>query len=60
MPQAIKAHQQAIKIQPDNADAWSSQGLAYMRLQQYPEALKSFDQAQNIKPEDPTIGCKKA
>ena len=59
MPQAIKAHQQAIKIDPNNADAWSSQGLTYMRLQQYPEALRSFNQAQNIKPEEPTIWLQK-
>jgi len=48
--EAIDAYKQAIRIDPDFADAHSNLGAAYGNLGKYKEAIRSFKQAIRINP----------
>ena len=50
--EALKAYEQAIRIEPEDAKAWYNKGCALGKLERYEEALKAFEQAIRIEPED--------
>ncbi|NEP11269.1 MAG: tetratricopeptide repeat protein [Symploca sp. SIO2C1] len=45
----MDAFDAALKIQPDNLEAWYDSGWALHQLQRYEEAVGSFDQAVRYK-----------
>lgn len=49
--EAIESYNQAIRINPDDADAHNNLGLAYSNLGMYQEAIKSLTQALLINPD---------
>jgi tetratricopeptide (TPR) repeat protein len=49
-PEAIKAFEKAIKIQPNFYPAWYLQGLVLKEEQKYPAALASFQQVMKLQP----------
>ena len=49
--EAIEAYKQAVKINPDDADAHYNLGLAYGISGMYKKAIASFKQAIRIDPE---------
>ena len=48
----IESYKQAIRINPDYADAHANLGLAYGNLGMYKEAIEACKQAIRIKPDD--------
>ena len=48
MQSTIKAYDEAITIDPQNADAWSDKGAALAILSKYNGALEAFDKAIKI------------
>ena len=49
---AIKAYQQALRINPDDADAWVNLGLTYSHADQTTKAIEAYQQALRINPDD--------
>ena len=47
---ALDFYEQAIKIDPNNADTWNNKGLALYNLRKYNEAIESCDRAVKIDP----------
>jgi len=47
---AVKAYEEAIKIDPQNADFWAGKGLAFQYLEAYPEAIAAFQKALELNP----------
>ena len=47
---ALHFYEQAIKIDPNNADTWNNKGLALYNLKKYNEAIESCDRAVKIDP----------
>ncbi len=47
MEEKIEAYKQAIRINPDDAEAHTNLGLAYNNLGMYKEAIESFKQQEN-------------
>lgn len=47
---AIDAYGQALKLQPNNVDVITDQGVMYEQLGDYDKALANFEQAQKIDP----------
>jgi tetratricopeptide (TPR) repeat protein len=45
---ALKAYENAIKINPDFAEAWKGKGVALLKRKRYYDALLAFDNAINI------------
>lgn len=52
-PKAIEAYQQAIRINPEYADAWNALGVVYYLSGQDPKAIEAYLQAIRINPERP-------
>ncbi len=50
--EAIASYDQALKLKPDDDEAWNNRGNALAKLQRYEEAIASFDQALKHKPDD--------
>ena len=48
--EAIKAFDEAIKLDPQNAKAWDYKGVALNALGKYDEAVKAFDEAIRLDP----------
>ncbi|PSB41150.1 hypothetical protein C7B80_31550 [Cyanosarcina cf. burmensis CCALA 770] len=48
--EAIASYDQALKINPNNNDAWHSRGYALSNVGRYEEAIASYDQALKINP----------
>ena len=48
--EAIKAYDEAIRINPNLATAWSNKGVAFYGQGKYDEAIKAFDEAVRIDP----------
>jgi tetratricopeptide (TPR) repeat protein len=48
--QALSAFEQALRIQPDFADAWAGLASAYESMKKYPEAAKSWEEAVRLRP----------
>ena len=48
--EAVKCYDEAIKINPDVAAAWSNKGIALGNLGKYDEAVKCYDEAIKINP----------
>ncbi len=48
----MEAFKQAIRIKPDDDEAYSNLGAAYLGLGRYLEAVESFKQAIRIKPDN--------
>jgi len=48
--EAVKAYDQAIKINGESADAWMGRGFALYGLEKYPEAVTAFNQATEFDP----------
>ncbi len=59
LEKAIAVHQQALKIDKDDAEALSSLGLLYLSLNQLNKAIESFDRAEKLQPDNPTIWLQK-
>jgi Flp pilus assembly protein TadD len=49
---AINLMKEALKVEPDNADAYNGLALAYGHLGNYPEAIKNIDEALKLRPND--------
>jgi tetratricopeptide (TPR) repeat protein len=43
--EALAALEQAIRLDPDDADAYYNQGIALQNLERYEQALAAFEQA---------------
>jgi len=50
----------AITLEPDRSEYYNAMGLAYYRLDEYPESLKLFSAASKIDPSDSTAQYNKA
>jgi len=48
---AIQAYQQAVRVDPKLAEAWSNMGFSYRKLQQYDNAIDAYKQALAINPD---------
>src|SRR4028119_1990355 len=48
--EALKAYEQAIRINPNSAGAWGGRGEALYELKQYSEAIASYQRAVNLDP----------
>lgn len=48
--QAIQAYEEALKIDPDFAEAWNNKGYVLFSLQKYEEAIAAYDRALMIDP----------
>lgn len=48
--EAISSYNEALKIKPDNHEAWNKRGLALENLGRIEEAMSSYDEALKIKP----------
>jgi predicted O-linked N-acetylglucosamine transferase (SPINDLY family) len=48
--QAIEAHERAIAMKPDYADAYCNRGMVELTLKRYQEAAQSFDRALTLRP----------
>ncbi|MCZ7392205.1 MAG: tetratricopeptide repeat protein, partial [Candidatus Methanoperedens sp.] len=46
--EAIKSYDKAIKVNPENADAWYNKGFALYELGKYEEATQAYDTARKI------------
>lgn len=53
--EALATHRLVLQIDSNNAEALSGEGLAYIGLRQYQKASESFDRAQKLKPDEPTV-----
>jgi len=49
--EALKAYEEAIKINPKFAEAWLNKGVVLSELEKHEEALKAFDKAIEINPQ---------
>jgi tetratricopeptide (TPR) repeat protein len=53
LDKAIEAYQQAIRINPEYAEAWGNLGVAYGSAGEHAKAVDAYRQALHINPEDP-------
>ncbi len=53
--QALENYEHALKLNSQQAEAWSGKGLALLGLRKYSEAEASFREVEAIKPNDPKI-----
>ncbi len=53
--ESVKASQQALSIQPGNAEALQNLGAAYFYLEDYPKALKCFDKQKKLTPDNAVL-----
>lgn len=53
--EALENYEEALKINSQQAEAWSGKGLALLGLGKYSEAKASFRKVEAIKPNDPKI-----
>ena len=49
--EATRAYDEAIRIDPEYAEAWFNKGLALYNQGRYDEAIKAYDEAIRIDPE---------
>jgi Flp pilus assembly protein TadD len=49
---AVEHFRKATELDPKHFDAWHSLGMAYMKLQRYPEAIEAGKKAIEINPQD--------
>ncbi|MBD0311180.1 MAG: tetratricopeptide repeat protein, partial [Microcoleus sp. T1-bin1] len=49
---AIALFDDAVKLIPDDADAWTCRALALGHLKRYAESIESFERAVELKPDD--------
>lgn len=50
--QALADYNQAIRLNPDNAQAYASRGRVYSKLKEYQHAIADYSQAIRLKPDD--------
>ena len=48
--EAIKAYDEAIRLDPNYADAWNNKGIALDDQGKYDEAIKAYDEAIRLDP----------
>lgn len=53
--EAIKAFDEALKINPQFVDAWNNKGFALADLGRYEEAIIAYDEALKINPQDADV-----
>ena len=51
--EAVKVYEQAIDIEPTNANFWTGKGITLMFLQKYEAALAAVEQALQLNPNHP-------
>jgi Flp pilus assembly protein TadD len=51
-PEAVKAFQQAARLNPKDSDAFYNLGNSYSRLKRYDEAINAYKEAIKLKPDD--------
>ena len=52
-PAALRAYQNAIRLQPENSNAWFYLGIAYVNMDRFDEARVSFKKSVLHAPDDP-------
>ena len=52
LDEAAICFKKATEIGPECFEAWHSLGMAYMKLQKYPEAIEAGEKAVKLKPQD--------
>ena len=52
---AIALFDDAVKLMPDDADAWACRGLTLGHLKRYAESIESFERAAQLNPKDVRI-----
>ncbi|MEK6831215.1 MAG: tetratricopeptide repeat protein, partial [Thermoproteota archaeon] len=52
---AIKAYDQAIKLDPKYREAWNNKGVALFNLGKYEVAIRVYDQAIKLDPNDADV-----
>lgn len=50
--EALSSYEDAIRFEPDNANAYNSKGITLVELQRYQEALTAFQEAIRLNPND--------
>ena len=50
--EAAGAYEQTVRLQPDNASAYSNLGFVYDRLGKLPQSLEALQKAVRLKPDD--------
>lgn len=53
--EALVKIEEALKLEPNNADAWAAKGFALAKLDRDNEAIAAYDKALEIKPEFPFV-----
>src|SRR5210317_1443090 len=52
-PQTLEDYNQAIRLDPDNAELYRNRGVGYKKLGQFNHALIDFSRAIQLDPDDP-------
>ncbi|HEY9716398.1 MAG TPA: tetratricopeptide repeat protein [Trichormus sp.] len=52
---AISDFDHAIALDPKNGDAWANRGLARLHIRAFPQALKDFEEADRLIPNNPQL-----
>lgn len=50
--EAIRAFDEALKINPQNATTWNEKGMVLAKLRKYDDAIKAYDEALKINPQN--------
>ena len=49
--ETIEVHREAVRLKPDDAQAWLYLGQAYDLIDRYPEAIEAYREALRLKPD---------
>ena len=58
--EAIAEYDEAIRLNPQNADAYSNRGFAYFKLDQFEQAIQDYGEAIRLDPRNPMLYATRA
>ena len=58
--EAIAEYDEAIRLDPQNADAYSNRGFTYFKLDQFEQAIQDYGEAIRLDPRNPMIYANRA